>query len=133
MWSLLITVRLYCMFLFTGSLTQCNYGDVRLVNGPASNEGVVEVCIDAHWGTICADHAWNTNDATVICRQLGYPYDNLEFGMVTNLTKKAKILLCMSIHQLQAHLAISTCIVPRQKLKRTSGFLIHTCSQTKTN
>ena len=81
----LVTIKFHCTLLFTGSLTQCNYGDIRLVDDPASNEGVVEVCIDAHWGTICADHAWNMNDATVICRQLGYPYDSLGFGITINI------------------------------------------------
>ena len=60
------------MLLFTGSLSQCTDGDVRLVGGPASNEGVVEVCINSAWGIVCADIYWGVNDAAVICRQLGY-------------------------------------------------------------
>ena len=61
-------------FYTVSSRNQCSYGNVRLVNGTASNEGVVEVCIDLNWGTVCADNNWGFNDASVVCRQLGYPY-----------------------------------------------------------
>ena len=44
---------------------------VRLSNGTIPNEGRVEININGHWGTIC-DIYWDTNDASVICRQLGY-------------------------------------------------------------
>ncbi|XP_022110413.1 uncharacterized protein LOC110989982 isoform X2 [Acanthaster planci] len=44
---------------------------VRLVNGQSPSEGRVEVFWNSAWWTICDDY-WGINDATVICRELGY-------------------------------------------------------------
>ena len=54
--------------------SQCTFGDVRLVGGSVPNEGTVEVCQYSVWGRVCDDQ-WNTDDARVVCRQLGYGTD----------------------------------------------------------
>ena len=54
------------------------YGDIRLVGGSSQYEGKVEVCINDQWGTVCDDF-WDSNDATVVCRQLGYSYTGSKF------------------------------------------------------
>ena len=46
-------------------------GDIRLLHGMTEYEGTVEVCHSSSWVTIC-DSQWSSEDAEVVCRQLGY-------------------------------------------------------------
>ena len=52
----------------------CDDGSVRVRGSLSQRIGRVEVCVNSEWGTIC-DDSWDSDDASVVCRQLGYsPY-----------------------------------------------------------
>lgn len=53
-------------------ITVCNTGDIQLVgSGVNASNGTVQLCYNHTWGSVC-DNGWDTNDATVVCHQLGY-------------------------------------------------------------
>ena len=62
------------MYIMTFTLAPCEDGIIRLRSGPSQSTGRLEVCVNGIWGTVCSDF-WDNNDASVVCRQLGYsPY-----------------------------------------------------------
>ena len=58
--------------MFVGAPDNCTDGKLRLISGQSSLEGTVQICAFGYWGTIC-DLSWNSRDAYVVCKQLGYP------------------------------------------------------------
>ena len=59
--------------------SNCSSGDIQLSQG---SQGTVEICVNGYWGTVCHNQ-WDSIDASVVCRQLGYPY----LGEMTATTK----------------------------------------------
>ena len=60
----------------------CTNGDVHLVGGTTPLNGRVEVCYNNQWGGVCSPSRsqWGQAQATVVCRQLGYPYDAIAYS-----------------------------------------------------
>ena len=54
----------------------CTTGVVRLTDSSYTNRGRVEICVNNTWGTVCDDD-FDSSDARVVCRQLGYSSGNI--------------------------------------------------------
>ena len=69
--SLLVSSVILLLLISTAP-SMCIDDTVQLVGSDRDDEGRVEVCQNGEWGTVC-NNGWDTNDARVVCRQLGLP------------------------------------------------------------
>ena len=64
----------------------CNETDIKLVNGSITTSGILEVCVGGRLGHVCSD-SWDSNDAAVACRQLGFPTTGV-YAVITSTDAK---------------------------------------------
>ena len=53
-------------------MDQCSGTSLRLRGGPHEYAGLLEVCHNGHWGTVCNDGYFNSSAAATVCKELGY-------------------------------------------------------------
>lgn len=67
-------VAIVCHILFVDiSETECDEGDVRLVSQLQRGQGIVQVCFNNSWSSLChSGTQFDVNEGRVVCNQLGF-------------------------------------------------------------
>ena len=69
----------YSTCISHSELSNCTTGDVQLFDG-GYYYGLVHVCIESTWRSVCRDTYWDNADASVICGQLGFSKYGIMFS-----------------------------------------------------
>ena len=65
----------------------CTDGTIRLYGGSTEYDGILQICNDEVWGTVCYNSHWNNVDTNVVCNELGYTvYSNNDDVYVFSIT-----------------------------------------------
>ena len=70
----------------------CIDGHLRLAGGKDVTEGRVEICNNGVWGTVY-DGNWDSLDASVVCRQLGFYQTHSSMYTRTHACMSVKLVL----------------------------------------
>nr|XP_054770309.1 galectin-3-binding protein-like [Lytechinus pictus] len=85
-----------CTLVCSTSAQAVKDGEIRLVGGTSDSEGRVEVSYNGEWGTVC-DDLWDTTDANVVCRSLGFVGALEAVPAADSVKALAPLFLMMSI------------------------------------
>ena len=59
----------------------CTDGDIRLYDGSSENEGILHVCSNMAWTTVCYNNYWSGVDTKVVCSELGYTIYGIDYHL----------------------------------------------------
>ena len=69
---------------FNDYVDACPNGEVRLVGSSSASGGRVEICVEQSWTTVC-DMYWDNEDASVLCRQLGFSPHGIRYLLLHDI------------------------------------------------
>ena len=105
----------FLFYITCAVFLNCTDGDIRLVNGKSSMDGVLEICYSHQWGNVCGDYRWTSNPsaANTACKQLGYneinaiAYTNYSTGLQRTIwadiqcdARASSLFHCVSSNQI---------------------------------
>ena len=67
-----------CQDIDSTEFSDCDDGDIRLVDGTNPLEGRIELCLNNAWGTVC-DTEFSEDVSDVICSQLQLPHNGKKY------------------------------------------------------
>ena len=73
-----------------------------MVGAGVDYEGQVEVCFNGLWGTVCDDN-WGVEDATTVCRILGYGSSNLAIPTTSNFLDYTALIRPIFLDEVQCN------------------------------
>ena len=74
-----ISMDLKTLYMYIG----CRNGAIKLSDGFNEFEGIVQICVNNIWGVITGKD-WSTENAVVICHQLGYTESKTNYSGIHN-------------------------------------------------
>ena len=73
-------------------LSDCEDGELNVVGGRNSGEGLLKICHQQVWGTICGNN-WDVNtDSVVACRQLGFNRSGVYIDSSVDMTSTCTLM-----------------------------------------
>ena len=77
----------------------CTDGEIRLYDGSDENEGILHVCMDKVWTTVCYNSYWNAEDTRVACKELGYT----QYGLLQQVQIYINVSFNCMVHSRANH------------------------------